>query len=96
MDKDVLAKKKTNETQKQSYYQVIISIKKDALSKMMLFDLQINSSKRNITTKSKAEDIAFFVESVAEYYPQYWYTIFLYAKSILCEIALAQIEDPLS
>lgn len=86
---------KTNEIQKTAYYQQVLSIKKDALAKMMLFDLQINSSKRKIDTKSKAEDIEKFTEIIAEYYPQYWFTIYLYAKSVFCEIALAEIDDPI-
>ena len=85
----------TNETARTSFYQQVLTIKKDALSKMMFFDLQINSSRKKITTKSSETDIEEMTKKVAEYYPQYWYTIYLYAKSIFCEISLAKIDDPI-
>lgn len=85
---------RTNELQRTSYYDQVLLIKKDALAKMKFFDLQLASSRKRVSLKSKAEDIERIIDLVAEYYPQYWYTIYLYAKSIYCEIALAQIIDP--
>lgn len=85
---------KENTAQKEAYYQQVLSIKKQALAKMKQFNLQIKSSISRIHTKSKDKDIQDSIKVFSEYYPQYWFSIYLYAKSVFCEIALAEIDDP--
>jgi len=86
---------KENETQKAAYYQQVLTVKKDVLAKMKLFNLQINASRQKVNSKSKPDEIENLIKLVGDYYPQYWYTIYLYEKSVFCEIGLGDIEDPI-
>lgn len=61
---------------------------------MRFFGLQITSARNHVNTQSKASDIETMVHLITDYYPQYWFAINLYQKSVFCEIALGQIDDP--
>ncbi len=86
---------KSNENQKAAYYQQVLSIRKDSLAKMKLFELQIDRSMKRINSKAKSDDFDNLTNDFKKYYPQYWYTIYLYAKSIYCEIVLGEIDSPI-
>lgn len=84
----------TNQILRESYYGQIIDIKKESLAKMCFFDLQIRTIIDGITNRTRDFEIRSQLEKIYEYCSQFWYTVYLYEKSVLCEISLGKIDNP--
>jgi len=83
-----------NPYERQTIMTQILAIKKDSLSDICFFNLQIRNRLKNLDPKMKSTDIETCIQEVMEYLPEFRLSIVLYEKAILLEMLIAELDDP--
>lgn len=76
------------------YLQQVCEIKRESCSNIIFFERLIKDKRDEINERSSGGDISENVKLLLDNYSQYWYSIYLYAKSFMSEVYLAEIDEP--
>lgn len=85
---------RNNSNLRSAYLQQVYEIKRLSYKNINFFERTIIDSRVEVNKKSKGDEIEKHVNDLQDLYSQYWYSIYLYAKSVSCEVFLAEVDDP--
>lgn len=83
-----------NHFERQVVLTEVITIKREALSNISFFDMQIHSKLDHVNPKGKKDEIEDTIKEIFEYMPEYWNSLWAYEKAVLLEVVIAEMDAP--